>query len=387
MRRDFPRDREAFGAQCRGRLFCRRQLQTLDVESVRGPTTSRYRQRCSRPKILEPSVIKIGLILAGLLVSAPSSQDYVQGQSQDRRLCLHHSASYHLPASFHLSGADFHPGLGLLLWSSRPPAALLLSKAGRERIRLPARSTLHGAAFVRGGAVEFLLQMDGNLAVAVLDFDADSAVIRQIGTYATAAVEAASRGSDSWWILEWIESGQLSERRDRAVFQMRRLEPAEANASMELGSFTVPTSVLVGPHPTWRLTNRAGRELFLALTHRPFGVTRFSLKPGSARQSWQPAIDSVMERHFSSPPAQAIGLAALPLDEGIVQTIVDPTSDVRLFLRYDEHGNIVRITTTEAPLGFISSSLPENTLVAAGQLSAAGREVLLYRWRWSRSCD
>lgn len=78
-------------------------------------------------------------------------------------------------------------------------------------------------------------------------------------------------------------------------------------------------------------------------------------------------------------------LSAQRLDHGYLQTLSDPTSDLRLLVVYDDLGRRVSAATIEAPLGIVGTSPPRHELLAVRTLGAA--EVAIYRWQWKRPSD
>lgn len=70
-------------------------------------------------------------------------------------------------------------------------------------------------------------------------------------------------------------------------------------------------------------------------------------------------------------------LSAQRLDHGSLQTLSDPTSDLRVLVVHDDLGRRVRAATMEAPLGIVGTSPPRHELLAVRTPGAA--DVATYR--------
>lgn len=80
-----------------------------------------------------------------------------------------------------------------------------------------------------------------------------------------------------------------------------------------------------------------------------------------------------------------VGLPALPVGPGFVQTIADLSSDWRVMALYDAEGRPVRSRVYRVPMGFLASDVDKQTLIASRRLNSA--EVVRYRWRWKHADD
>jgi hypothetical protein len=80
-----------------------------------------------------------------------------------------------------------------------------------------------------------------------------------------------------------------------------------------------------------------------------------------------------------------VALAALPLGDRFLQTVVDLRSDVRTILLFDSRGREIRRTTIEAPLGYIGVSGDGSVVLAIRRVGAS--EAVLYRSSWHRRND
>lgn len=70
-------------------------------------------------------------------------------------------------------------------------------------------------------------------------------------------------------------------------------------------------------------------------------------------------------------------LSAQRLDHGSLQTLSDPTSDLRVLVVHDDLGRRVSAATMEAPLGIVGTSPPRHELLAVRTPGAA--DVATYR--------
>jgi hypothetical protein len=76
-----------------------------------------------------------------------------------------------------------------------------------------------------------------------------------------------------------------------------------------------------------------------------------------------------------------VALPALPLDKGLIQTLSDLRSDLRLLVVYDTDGSVLRHRQIDVPLGLVASAPARQELLAVRRVNEV--EAVLYRWCWS----
>ena len=75
-----------------------------------------------------------------------------------------------------------------------------------------------------------------------------------------------------------------------------------------------------------------------------------------------------------------MALPVVALDKGFVQTLVQPVSDRRLLLLYDDFARFVRASHPPVSFGVLAASDRASLLVASRRREM--QELVLYRWKW-----
>ncbi|MEO7043576.1 MAG: hypothetical protein ABI035_15040 [Gemmatimonadaceae bacterium] len=274
-----------------------------------------------------------------------------------------------------IDGATIAVGGTLIYWSRSHPGLVISRGTQTSRICVDQVGEPVGAAFVRAdSAIEIV--------------DARSRAIWQIFPHSdcrkvypipagVAEILTAARGDDGWFIggvdthgvsgLYYFDSLRRSTRRV-LVSSGRNGDPVSLRRGYlrTVGSFALLSS-LQWPFE-WERVDATGQR---SVGGRPAGDWSQRVVPGGAIN--QTVQDSM--RYW-------VGLAAMPLDSGFVQTIADPTSDHREIILYAKNGNVVRASSVSVPLGILATNPKSLTLIAARDVDKM--EIVIYRWHWVR---
>ncbi len=281
------------------------------------------------------------------------------------RLELVEVRSYALPNGRSLAGAAISPDGDLLLTWFRDGGDLLLFD---PKISGPARVT--NLRPVVGGSF-----LDAKTAVIVHDDGTASEVSKDGWVDGTdwflgvAEVNIAVRSRDGWWLLSpGPEDGSaLHFVPDRA----KRLEPLVMHLPSTVNATflsSVEDDALVGvrdpPHVAWRID--------------PAGQIVSSIQP--PQELFEPSFLGGSPNEVARTWRMVSGIG---VDPGILQVIVDVTSDARVIATYDTDGSILSCRLVEAPLGFVTANAPSRLIAALMTLERS--EILLYSWLWRSS--
>ena len=75
-------------------------------------------------------------------------------------------------------------------------------------------------------------------------------------------------------------------------------------------------------------------------------------------------------------------MSALSVAPGVIQVIADVTSDDRLFVTYDDQGDVLSSRVVQAPFGLVAVASSAQVLAALRTWSLEASEIVLYDWRW-----
>lgn len=315
------------------------------------------------------------LVLSVAVQVAPLPQVQAECEGARGRLRLTEIRSYALPQSFAWLGSTVAPSGATLLWSAQPQSYLILVTAeGQLRRVIPRRPLpVHtGAALADGG---WRIDVVDPAVPAVLSLDAagtviDSQPIRAPGLQGR-IVEARLAGN-SWFI------GVLETPTEYAVY---RSDPGSAATKV----YARPLDRNATPaRPGVRL-GHVDTGVTLSLTRPPFETVvltrsgtvraRLSLRSARSRGSTLSSLGDEIEEWTALP--------ALPLDSGFIQTFSHLKSDRRILVMYGADGAELRHVVMNTPLGLLES-LPARRLVVGARATGRSRELVVYRWCWTR---
>lgn len=119
-----------------------------------------------------------------------------------------------------------------------------------------------------------------------------------------------------------------------------------------------------------------------ANTRWPFGgwVRRFDSGDSIRVEHWnrQVLVAAELDSVLAS---RTRGLGIHALDDGFVQTIVDPQSDIRILVRYDSSGAVANLSNLNTAFGIAATDPDARKLLALRRTN--GTEAVWYAWRWS----
>jgi len=126
----------------------------------------------------------------------------------------------------------------------------------------------------------------------------------------------------------------------------------------------------------------AGRDLLVTDMDAPYSVRRVNSN-GRILASFSPAKDALpaLGTRGDASHDRWVSLPAVYFGDGYLQTLADLTSDLRVVIAYDRHGNQRSAAQVHAPIGFVGTTPDFRFLVASR--GGAAPEFVLYRWRWS----
>ena len=318
----------------------------------------------------------VGQQQAGVLLPAP--EDLTPGSSlarndpmrpslrteSDRALELTEVATFALPHGLTVAGAALSPdGARAVVWGSRPRSFLYVER---------------GVGGVRSVPREHL--PPGEIAgVAFLD-DATLGIIHAEGTVSTvewgnwthrtvpprvipvSGIRSAALGDDGWWLLVEVtsEDGALHFLPGDGVSSPRHVMPLAASPDQAFLSTAAADALVVfrdSPYPVWRI---AVDGKIVA------GMQPDRLPPSGAAER--------------DPPPYWMSLSALSIVPGVIQVIADVTSDDRLLVTYDDHGDVLSSRVVQAPFGLVAVASRARVLAALRTFETS--EIVLYSWRW-----
>jgi hypothetical protein len=303
-----------------------------------------------------PSAAAAALLLAAVPPQAAASQECGPGA-----LTLEARAVQTLPRTFGIEGVAPAPGGALALWSAEGEILSIASGGGILRRKLPESIRPAGVAIVPEGllvldrysAREYLLGADSlpqetGLTLSIADGEKLDQAIRVDGAWALSLRDGVSH-----------------------EFRIRENGVTVYRSAPGLTSKATPR-YLVSPAPG---------SLLLTRITAPFDLIR--LTPEGRVDTLTSALPSALA---SLIPSDSLpnwrALPAVAIDCGVLLTLTDLTADRRLLVRLDAGGQLLKVTSLDAPLGLMARLPGEATVLAARRVG--NLELVWYDWRWIR---
>ncbi len=262
-----------------------------------------------------------------------------------------------VPDSFPVSGLVGSRDGELALWS--PNASFLLMLRDGE-FRALGKGSLHqpvGAKFLHDRRIEVV--------------DAEQ---KQLVTFSRGAIEVVrplkipmeiwnAVGTDEGWFIAGADSSNLYS----VYFRDHTSTDPHRIYQQEIGTTSSATGAAY--------LSTDGQSAIITLAEAPFTTTVVDSE-GKVQLIMTPDAGSVNALDTASVETGPlwISLPVVSLGEAFVQTLADSRSDLRVFVLFDDTGQIIRRTEIVAPLGFAGSLPSDSTLIAVRRLE--GQEIV-----------
>ena len=319
----------------------------------------------------------VGRQQAGVLLR--SSEDLTPGSSlvpndpmspslrteSDRTLELTEVASFALPHGMTVAGAALSPdGARVVVWGSRPRSLLYFERGvgvrSVPREHLPP-GEIAGVAFLDDATLG-IIDAEGTVSTAEWGNWTHLAVPPRV--IPVSGIRSAAWGDDGWWLLAagTGEDAALHFLPGEGMSRPIRVMPLAASPDRAFLSTAAADALVTlrnSPYPVWRIAVD-GRIVA--------GMQPDRLPPSGAAER--------------DPPPYWMGLSALSVAPGVIQVIADVTSDDRLFVTYDDQGDVLSSRVVQAPFGLVAVASSAQVLAALRTWSLEASEIVLYDWRW-----
>ena len=280
-----------------------------------------------------------GAILLTLLSSGAGNAQ-VPDTAVATQYVLHEVEVHRLPLGFHPHGLDASPDGNIIIWSTVADSILNIRSDGTQRW-----IHVHGARNPVGVACA-----SGCSEVNIADAGRTRLLrASQAGTLlwdsvASSRFVGAAWAGGVWYGLAPDTAGDLS-----VVSLQSKAEPV---ARISLPDHLQGRGVA---H-----ISSTGDALLIALLHAPYRVHWIDPRTGESRVF--AAIEGVVPADTSQ---TWVALPPVPTWDGYIQTLSDLRSDLRILIRYDTSGRILRRQQIRAPIAIIGSQPTERVLFAA----------------------
>lgn len=126
----------------------------------------------------------------------------------------------------------------------------------------------------------------------------------------------------------------------------------------------------------------AGRDAVIATQiHWPFRWTEIASNGADSLAAQPFVVDTILSNGTNAIPAsRLLALPTIKLEPGYLEQLADATSDLRVFVLFDQNGVRTRVTLVDTPIGFLSSDPDRHALL--GLLTSNVRELVVYSWHW-----
>lgn len=282
-------------------------------------------------------------------------------------LCLDEVESIELPSGVIPRGGSIaHDGTVLLwsdwqLWEISPMRDSLRSICGSRSVA-PRHAFFVGASSAR---IEFFDSLSSSVLEVTPQWHCE---IRPLGK-ATSAADAVVPSEWGWLELRHRSHGQLS---------VRLVGGVNGNWSTLALDPTFPGRL--GSPADYVFASPRNDGVLITESEYPFRTFRIT-----AFDRIEPLIaplDGVTPHDRASLLDGWKALRVMPLDGGYLQVLADPRSDKRRFVLADSKGRVMRATALDVAIGMLDVNRERHTLIALRNVGT--REVVYYRWRWSR---
>ncbi len=164
---------------------------------------------------------------------------------------------------------------------------------------------------------------------------------------------------------EWIVGG-------RASPAEYRLFALDGDAPVDLAAISIHAAADF--HLPAPVLAPCGDAVLVTEVTAPFRVHRWSAAAGVRAFDIPPAPGESAARWISAP--------AVCVGDHVLQTLVDPGSDRRVFVVYEAEGRVARTTMTEVPMAVVAAVPGSTQIVAIRRIGEP--EIVLYDWSWTR---
>lgn len=240
-----------------------------------------------------------------------------------------------------------------LAWRTEPPLVMMRRNGdvwatiSHDVMEAPASAT------ARRGAIDVL---DAGSS-SVLRFDESSfELLEQIPVGSRGSIESAAPVAEGWLVAVRDDLGNTS----------------VAVAALADGKYEVSEVIDVPFASHVRPTEEDG--ILITAVLPPFSVLR--VRSTGEVEEFQSVADRFPIDQYD------MSLPAVPLDRGYLQMLSDTRSDQRAMILYSTTGDIIRTTTLEVAIGFVSSDPSSQLLFGARQLGV--QELVSYSWSWAK---
>lgn len=265
-----------------------------------------------------------------------------------------------IQTEWQVAGGAIGPADRSLLWLSGRDGLRVIT--GRlSTVRCPGLRVL-AAAFSEAGVMEAVTTQGRIHAVGV-------AGCQTLGTF-TGRHEIVSAARTS---TAWVATASDSNGMSRLLMRQptgRTVDLSEAADADRLWKART-TRLAVAP---------AG--ILLASTRWPFSWHYFAAPAAWHFRNARPfASDTLLKADNDSARASTlVALSVLPLDDGFLQVLADPRSDLRVFVLYAQDGARTRVRSVSTAIGPLAADRTRRELLMLRRTDIT--EVVTYGWRW-----
>jgi hypothetical protein len=301
------------------------------------------------------ATVLVGLsLLLGIMYT-----DSAYSQEQPK-LQMEEVASFSVPDSFAVLGAQMSPSGSIILWASNQPYLLVEDRGSLRPLAHDSLSAPVAAALVENDSVVEVVDAESRALIRITL--AGRIVSRQ--TIASPLAIKQARHSPLGWVL----LGQLPD----SSLAVTRIA---SNGWMQLYNNASIASLRSVHMLPWK------EGVILSATSNQYGAWAFA--PPDAAPILTFENISLPDGMDGSEADQGlwVSLPLVQLDRGFLRTISDLRSDRRLLVLYDHAGRVMRQQVLNVPFGVLAAAPDSQVLVAARRGQTL--EVVRYRWRWA----
>lgn len=273
-------------------------------------------------------------------------------------------ASFLVPAGFEVSGGALSKSGSVVFWS-RDSKSVMITDGRSTRTLCPgiALDPLAAAFTARHSFVELVDAQSGR--VISVSAEGTCRFGAKLSPSGTVTAVAYSRETD-----EWV--GLIKRNRESVLV----IAGSGGRRYVRIPS---------GPGADVHMTHVTAMdsEVVLSSLMAPFAWSAMSLQ-GRIRAQGRPfATDTIVAvESVSAVSSQLLGMATRAIDNGFIQLLADPRSDLRVFVLYGSDGHRSRRTTIAVSIGLLDSDSATDQVLALRRTSTS--ELVLYSLRSAR---